>query len=332
MKNDVVGWWWSSKGHDTSTLHLKPIFAEHSNNSNICPTKEYAAKQHVAKVSSTTSMLSHSTLLCQQQQEQQQQKRTLATSSNNYSNITKTITNEKSFQCDISSSSKHYNNSNNNNSNNNNSNSNNNINYNDLYTVETVANLRRKTIKSAHCQPHYHHQHHHLYHHNHRQQRHHQQHKHLYQRRGGGQGIATRSLCLQSLSVRLCSGDRKAYLMLLLQFTVVVLICSLNIGFVTCANVVKNQRESTLSLYTDNDNLLDVLDYDDSGNSIGGDESDAIGHYTHTWAVHIPDGDKEDKVNAVARDHGFVNLGKQIFDLPLGQRQEFVLKSIDAVI
>ncbi|KAL9873165.1 furin-like protease 1 isoform 1-T12 [Glossina fuscipes fuscipes] len=295
MKNDVVGWWWSSKGHDTSK-HLKPIFAEHSN-SNICPTKEYAAKQHVAKLSSTTSLLSHSTLLCQQQQEQQQQKRTLATSSNNYSNITKTITNEKSFQCDISSS-KHYNNNNNNN-----------INYNDLYTVETVANLRRKTIKSAHCRPHYHHQHHHLYHHHHRQQRHHQ-HKHVYQRRGGGQGFAARSLCLQSLSVRLCSGDRKAYLMLLLQFTVVVLICSLNIGFVTCANVVKNQRQSTLSLYTDNDNLLDVLDYDDSGNSIGGDESDAIGHYTHTWAVHIPDGDKEDKVNAVARDHGFVNLGK----------------------
>ncbi|XP_012548749.1 furin-like convetase isoform X2 [Bombyx mori] len=36
-----------------------------------------------------------------------------------------------------------------------------------------------------------------------------------------------------------------------------------------------------------------------------------LGHYTPTWAVHIPEG--REVADAVARDHGFVNLGK-IFD------------------
>lgn len=31
-------------------------------------------------------------------------------------------------------------------------------------------------------------------------------------------------------------------------------------------------------------------------------------HYTPTWAVHIPEG--KDAADAVARDHGFVNLGE----------------------
>ncbi|TDG48844.1 hypothetical protein AWZ03_004747 [Drosophila navojoa] len=33
------------------------------------------------------------------------------------------------------------------------------------------------------------------------------------------------------------------------------------------------------------------------------------GHYTHTWAVHIPNGDNG-IADAVAKEHGFVNLGK----------------------
>lgn len=33
-----------------------------------------------------------------------------------------------------------------------------------------------------------------------------------------------------------------------------------------------------------------------------------LGHYTPTWAVHVPDG--QDAADAVARDHGFINLGK----------------------
>ncbi|KAM8704314.1 hypothetical protein ACLKA7_008854 [Drosophila subpalustris] len=38
----------------------------------------------------------------------------------------------------------------------------------------------------------------------------------------------------------------------------------------------------------------------------GGDS----GHYTHTWAVHIPNGDNNGIADAVAKEHGFVNLGK----------------------
>lgn len=31
-------------------------------------------------------------------------------------------------------------------------------------------------------------------------------------------------------------------------------------------------------------------------------------HYTPTWAVHVPDG--KEAADAVARDHGFINLGE----------------------
>ncbi|EDW38279.1 GL12505 [Drosophila persimilis] len=46
-----------------------------------------------------------------------------------------------------------------------------------------------------------------------------------------------------------------------------------------------------------------------SSSSGGGSSNNAVGHYTHTWAVHIPSGDNGN-ADAVARDHGFVNLGK----------------------
>ncbi|XP_017052403.1 furin-like protease 1, isoforms 1/1-X/2 isoform X1 [Drosophila ficusphila] len=47
--------------------------------------------------------------------------------------------------------------------------------------------------------------------------------------------------------------------------------------------------------------------YGQSGSSGGNNQ--LTGHYTHTWAVHIPNGDNG-MADAVARDHGFVNLGK----------------------
>ncbi|XP_017079884.1 furin-like protease 1 isoform X2 [Drosophila eugracilis] len=50
--------------------------------------------------------------------------------------------------------------------------------------------------------------------------------------------------------------------------------------------------------------------YGQSGSS--GSNNQIVGHYTHTWAVHIPNGDNG-MADAVAKDHGFVNLGK-IFD------------------
>lgn len=37
------------------------------------------------------------------------------------------------------------------------------------------------------------------------------------------------------------------------------------------------------------------------------------GHYTHTWAVHIPNGEEDGKADQVATDHGFINLGKVSF-------------------
>jgi len=47
--------------------------------------------------------------------------------------------------------------------------------------------------------------------------------------------------------------------------------------------------------------------YGQSGSS--GSNNQIVGHYTHTWAVHIPNGDNG-MADDVAKDHGFVNLGK----------------------
>lgn len=38
------------------------------------------------------------------------------------------------------------------------------------------------------------------------------------------------------------------------------------------------------------------------------DRSGAGGHFTQTWAVHIPGG--ADEAQRIAEEHGFVNLGK----------------------
>lgn len=39
-------------------------------------------------------------------------------------------------------------------------------------------------------------------------------------------------------------------------------------------------------------------------------DGSGLGHYTPTWAVHIPNGDVDGRADQVARDHGFINLGK----------------------
>ncbi|XP_058824357.1 furin-like protease 1 [Topomyia yanbarensis] len=47
--------------------------------------------------------------------------------------------------------------------------------------------------------------------------------------------------------------------------------------------------------------------------SVTKDHYEGSGHYTHHWAVHIPNGD-ERLVEQVAEEHGFVNLGKILDD------------------
>ncbi|XP_061392990.1 furin-like protease 1 [Musca vetustissima] len=85
----------------------------------------------------------------------------------------------------------------------------------------------------------------------------------------------------------------------MLQICIAILLCSFKPGFVACVDVDNNSAIDV--------NLLPYeLDYADSEGSLGN-------HYTHTWAVHIPDGDMNNKANDVAHDHGFVNMGK-IFD------------------
>ncbi|ETN58716.1 hypothetical protein AND_009676 [Anopheles darlingi] len=41
------------------------------------------------------------------------------------------------------------------------------------------------------------------------------------------------------------------------------------------------------------------------------DELDGGRHFTHHWAVHIPDGDQEQLAERVAAEHGFINRGKR---------------------
>lgn len=88
-------------------------------------------------------------------------------------------------------------------------------------------------------------------------------------------------------------------LLFLLQLSVLFTLCSFNIGFVTSANVEINDINSQ--------NLESKMQY---GFNEPQGYNNIDGHYTHTWAVHIPDGDKDGKADTVARDHGFINLGK----------------------
>ncbi|XP_017958670.1 furin-like protease 1 isoform X3 [Drosophila navojoa] len=127
-----------------------------------------------------------------------------------------------------------------------------------------------------------------------------------------------------SIEPRATQTPTSTSLRLLLQFSLVVFLCKLNVGF--AAKMEPGHAQSPLlSPY--------VLDYENAAVSSGagsgadsgsGSDSGAGsarnvrevggngGHYTHTWAVHIPNGDNG-IADAVAKEHGFVNLGK-IFD------------------
>uniref|UniRef100_A0A034VHS7 furin n=1 Tax=Bactrocera dorsalis TaxID=27457 RepID=A0A034VHS7_BACDO len=99
-----------------------------------------------------------------------------------------------------------------------------------------------------------------------------------------------------------------------LNVFLVFLLCTLNVGFVivpsVSAAIVSN---ASVLLVGGAVNALDdgstyQLNYAERGDS-GTDSEGAAGHYTHTWAVHIPSGD-DGVADQVARDHGFVNMGK----------------------
>ncbi|SPP83991.1 blast:Furin-like protease 1%2C isoforms 1/1-X/2 [Drosophila guanche] len=130
-------------------------------------------------------------------------------------------------------------------------------------------------------------------------------------------------------------------LLFILKFSAVVFLCNFNVGFVagsvgaasasSSASAPPTPAPPSLKVDAGQSPVLPpyVLDYEtggrakltpnnggkygNSGGSGGGGSSssstNAIGHYTHTWAVHIPNGDNG-MADAVARDHGFVNLGK----------------------
>ncbi|XP_067647647.1 furin-like protease 1, isoforms 1/1-X/2 [Eurosta solidaginis] len=104
---------------------------------------------------------------------------------------------------------------------------------------------------------------------------------------------------------------------------VLILLCSLNVGFVfvpsVSAAIAAHASDGAAAVNEIGNNLTLILsalpyelDYAESGDSGRGD-SRGVEHFTHTWAVHIPNGDNNGLVEQVARDHGFINLGK-IFD------------------
>ncbi|XP_039494210.1 furin-like protease 1, isoforms 1/1-X/2 isoform X2 [Drosophila santomea] len=144
----------------------------------------------------------------------------------------------------------------------------------------------------------------------------------------------------------------KAVLLLALQFSAVVFLCNFNVGFVagsvataassaggtappssapssTPTAAAPPPPSSPLKVHPNGQSPVlppYILDYETGGRakltpnngkfaqsgSSGGNNNQIVGHYTHTWAVHIPNGDNG-MADAVAKDHGFVNLGK-IFD------------------
>ncbi|XP_075144791.1 furin-like protease 1 isoform X1 [Haematobia irritans] len=87
----------------------------------------------------------------------------------------------------------------------------------------------------------------------------------------------------------------------LFQLFTLVLVCSLNVGIITCAIA---ERDPAIEV----NSLPYELDYVENGSSANSH------HYTHTWAVHIPNGDNNGKADVVAQEHGFVNLGKILDD------------------
>lgn len=52
----------------------------------------------------------------------------------------------------------------------------------------------------------------------------------------------------------------------------------------------------------------------------------AYAHYTPTWAVHVPAG--KESADAVAMDHGFVNLGEVRIKLTIKVKSALMLRSV----
>lgn len=97
-----------------------------------------------------------------------------------------------------------------------------------------------------------------------------------------------------------------------LNVFLVFLLCTLNVSFVivpsVSAVVVNNTSEWIVgdAVNALNGGVTNQLDYEESDSGT----SDAAKHYTHTWAVYIPNGDNNGIADQVAKDHGFVNMGK----------------------
>lgn len=83
---------------------------------------------------------------------------------------------------------------------------------------------------------------------------------------------------------------------LIFEIGIAIFLCSFQVSLVSCSEIESGS-------VIDDRSLLHELDYADK-------ESSFENHYTHTWAVHIPDGDMDSKADAVAHDNGFVNMGK----------------------
>ncbi|XP_053696670.1 furin-like protease 1 [Sabethes cyaneus] len=65
-----------------------------------------------------------------------------------------------------------------------------------------------------------------------------------------------------------------------------------------------SSRHSTKQISS---NIIDPVGTSGSGYV---DHYEGSGHYTHHWAVHIPDGEDDATVDRVAAEHGFINHGK----------------------
>ncbi|XP_060650093.1 furin-like protease 1 isoform X1 [Drosophila nasuta] len=138
----------------------------------------------------------------------------------------------------------------------------------------------------------------------------------------------SKTKCNRSRHLRASTATTRALLLLILQFSIAVFLCNINVGFAAASVAPKvesgHAQSPLLPPY--------VLDYETSSGGSGASNSNSdgaqltansggrpsgaggdAGHYTHTWAVHIPNGDNNGIADAVAKEHGFVNMGK-IFD------------------
>ncbi|XP_050068301.1 furin-like protease 1 [Anopheles maculipalpis] len=76
-----------------------------------------------------------------------------------------------------------------------------------------------------------------------------------------------------------------------------------------------NRSSSSSSSYSDETkHVLPKVIYnwadDVSSVNVIDEKLDGARHFTHHWAVHIPDGDQQDLADRVAAEHGFINRGK----------------------